>query len=91
MSNITVPELFYVSQIAADTHGHVGADMAALCSEAALQAIRKKMTLIDLEDECIDADLLDSMAVTMEDFQVNTHTGLCCSRSYVGVLVPRHL
>uniref|UniRef100_A0AAQ4R5E9 vesicle-fusing ATPase n=1 Tax=Gasterosteus aculeatus aculeatus TaxID=481459 RepID=A0AAQ4R5E9_GASAC len=52
-----------------NTHGHVGADMAALCSEAALQAIRKKMTLIDLEDECIDADLLDSMAVTMEDFQ----------------------
>uniref|UniRef100_A0AAQ4S3T7 Transitional endoplasmic reticulum ATPase n=1 Tax=Gasterosteus aculeatus aculeatus TaxID=481459 RepID=A0AAQ4S3T7_GASAC len=58
-----------LERIAADTHGHVGADMAALCSEAALQAIRKKMTLIDLEDECIDADLLDSMAVTMEDFQ----------------------
>uniref|UniRef100_A0A3Q1I515 Transitional endoplasmic reticulum ATPase n=1 Tax=Anabas testudineus TaxID=64144 RepID=A0A3Q1I515_ANATE len=51
------------------THGHVGADLAALCSEAALQAIRKKMTLIDLEDESIDADLLNSMAVTMDDFQ----------------------
>lgn len=45
--------------------------MAALCSEAALQAIRKKMTLIDLEDDSIDADLLNSMAVTMDDFKVS--------------------
>uniref|UniRef100_A0A8D3DWQ2 Transitional endoplasmic reticulum ATPase n=1 Tax=Scophthalmus maximus TaxID=52904 RepID=A0A8D3DWQ2_SCOMX len=50
-------------------HGHVGADLAALCSEAALQAIRKKMTVIDLEDESIDAELLNSLAVTMDDFQ----------------------
>lgn len=28
------------------------------------------MTLIDLEDETIDADLLNSLAVTMDDFQV---------------------
>lgn len=48
--------------------------MAALCSEAALQAIRKKMTLIDLDDETIDADLLNSLAVTMDDFQVYTNT-----------------
>ncbi len=48
----------------------MGADLAALCSEAALQAIRKKMTLIDLEDDSIDADLLNSMAVTMDDFKV---------------------
>lgn len=58
-----------LERIAAETHGHVGADLAALCSEAALQAIRKKMTLIDLEDETIDADLLNSLAVTMDDFQ----------------------
>lgn len=49
----------------------MGADLAALCSEAALQAIRKKMTLIDLEDDSIDADLLNSMAVTMDDFKVS--------------------
>ena len=61
-----------IKQIGSETHGHVGADLAALCSEAALQAIRKKMTLIDLEDESIDADLLNSLAVTMDDFQVNT-------------------
>lgn len=70
---MNVPELFNISQIATETHGHVGADVAALCSEAALQAIRKKMTLIDLEDESIDADLLNSLAVTMDDFQVHTY------------------
>ncbi|KAM7418850.1 hypothetical protein PAMA_016124 [Pampus argenteus] len=58
-----------LERIATETHGHVGADMAALCSEAALQAIRKKMILIDLEDESIDADLLNSLAVTMDDFR----------------------
>lgn len=72
-SNINPPDFYNIFQIATETHGHVGADLAALCSEAALQAIRKKMTLIDLEDESIDADLLNSMAVTMDDFQVQQH------------------
>ena len=58
-------------QVASETHGHVGADLAALCSEAALQQIREKMDLIDLEDETIDAEVLDSLAVTMDDFRVS--------------------
>ena len=44
--------------------------MAALCSEAALQQIREKMDLIDLEDDQIDAAVLDSLAVTQENFRV---------------------
>jgi transitional endoplasmic reticulum ATPase len=58
-----------LEQVAAETHGHVGADLAALCSEAALQQIREKMDLIDLEDETIDAEVLDGLAVTMENFR----------------------
>ncbi|VAH74678.1 unnamed protein product [Triticum turgidum subsp. durum] len=50
--------------IAKDTHGYVGADLAALCTEAALQCIREKMDVIDLEDDTIDAEILNSMAVT---------------------------
>lgn len=46
-----------LEQIAAETHGHVGADLAALCSEAALQQIREKMDLIDLDDDQIDAEV----------------------------------
>jgi len=41
-----------------------------LCSEAALQQIREKMDLIDLEDDQIDAEVLNSLAVTMENFRV---------------------
>lgn len=60
-----------LERVAAETHGHVGADLAALCSEAALQQIREKMDLIDLEEEQIDAQVLDSLAVTMENFRVS--------------------
>merc|ERR1711981_956316 len=58
-----------LEQVAAETRGHVGADLAALCSEAALQQIREKMDLIDLEDDTIDAEILDSLAVSMENFR----------------------
>ncbi|XP_037743958.1 transitional endoplasmic reticulum ATPase isoform X1 [Chelonia mydas] len=67
--NMKLAEDVDLEQVARETHGHVGADLAALCSEAALQAIRKKMNIIDLEDDTIDADILDAMAVTMDDFQ----------------------
>ncbi|KAJ1665085.1 AAA ATPase cdc48 [Coemansia sp. RSA 1813] len=58
-----------LEKIASDTHGFVGADVAALCSEAAMQQIRGKMDLIDLEEDEIDAAVLDSLAVTMDDFR----------------------
>jgi transitional endoplasmic reticulum ATPase len=58
-----------LEKIASESHGHVGADLAALCSEAALQQIREKMDLIDLEDDQIDAEVLNSLAVTMDNFR----------------------
>merc|ERR1712025_929616 len=57
-----------LEEIAANTHGFVGADLAQLCTEAALTCIREKMDLIDLDEETIDAEILDSMAVTQEHF-----------------------
>ncbi|XP_068309348.1 cell division cycle protein 48 homolog [Pyrus communis] len=60
-----------LERVAKDTHGFVGADLAALCTEAALQCIREKMDVIDLEDETIDAEVLNSMAVTNEHFQTS--------------------
>jgi len=57
-----------LEKISKETHGYVGADLAALCTEAALQCIREKMDVIDLEDETIDAEILNSMAVTNEHF-----------------------
>merc|ERR1711878_133800 len=67
--NMKLADDLDLEQVAAETHGHVGADLAALCSEAALQQIREKMDLIDLEDDTIDAEVLDSLAVSMENFR----------------------
>lgn len=66
--NMKLDEAVDLEKISKETHGYVGADLAALCTEAALQCIREKMDLIDLEDENIDAEVLDSMAITNEHF-----------------------
>ncbi|KAG6663941.1 hypothetical protein CIPAW_02G056700, partial [Carya illinoinensis] len=47
----------------------VGADLAALCTEAALlKCIREEMDVIDSEDESIKGDVPYSMNVTHEHF-----------------------
>merc|ERR1719194_253450 len=58
-----------LEQLAKETHGYVGADLAQLCTEAAMQCIREKMDVIDLDDDEIDAEILDSMAVSQENFR----------------------
>ena len=58
-----------LEQLAKETHGYVGADLAALSTEAAMQCIREKMDVIDLDDDEIDAEILDSMAVSQENFR----------------------
>eukprot|EP00268_Persea_americana_P042601 TRINITY_DN4264_c2_g1_i2.p1 TRINITY_DN4264_c2_g1~~TRINITY_DN4264_c2_g1_i2.p1 ORF type:complete len:799 (-),score=201.60 TRINITY_DN4264_c2_g1_i2:156-2552(-) len=66
--NMKLSEDVDLERIAKDTHGYVGADLASLCTEAALQCIREKMDIIDLEDESIDVEILNSMAVSNEHF-----------------------
>merc|ERR1712000_230004 len=58
-----------LEQVAAETHGYVGSDLASLCSEAAMQQIREKMDLIDLDEDTIDAEVLDALGVTQENFR----------------------
>uniref|UniRef100_A0A803L8I6 Uncharacterized protein n=1 Tax=Chenopodium quinoa TaxID=63459 RepID=A0A803L8I6_CHEQI len=67
--NMKLAEDVDLEKISKETHGYVGADLAALCTEGALQCIREKMDVIDLEDDTIDAEVLNSMAVTNEHFQ----------------------
>ncbi|CAA2990096.1 cell division cycle 48 homolog [Olea europaea subsp. europaea] len=67
--NMKLSDEVDLERIAKDTHGYVGADLAALCTEAALQCIREKMDVIDLEDDSIDAEILNFMALTNEHFQ----------------------
>jgi len=58
-----------LAAVAKDTHGFVGSDLAALCSEAALQCIREKMDIIDIDDDTIDAEVLEALCVTNEHFK----------------------
>jgi len=67
--NMKLSEDVDLAAVAKDTHGFVGSDMAALCSEAALQCIREKMDLIDIDDDTIDAEVLEALCVTNEHFK----------------------
>ena len=58
-----------LAAVAKDSHGFVGSDLAALCSEAALQCIREKMDIIDIDDDTIDAEVLEALAVSNEHFK----------------------
>ena len=66
--NMKLSEDVDLYKVAKDTHGFVGADLAQLCTEAGLQCIREKMDIIDIEDDKIDAEILNSMSVTNDHF-----------------------
>ncbi|MGP3667917.1 MAG: AAA family ATPase, partial [Candidatus Bathyarchaeota archaeon] len=57
-----------LEEIASITHGFVGADLAALCREAAMKTLRRFLPKIDLEKETIPTEILQQMEVTREDF-----------------------
>ncbi len=58
-----------LDELARVTHGFVGADIEALCKEAAMIALRRILPEIDLEAETIPAEVLDKIQVTREDFE----------------------
>ncbi len=57
-----------LDELARTTHGFVGADMAALTREAAIEAIRRIMPRLNLEDRTVPSEVLDTLSVTREDF-----------------------
>ena len=57
-----------LEKLANMTHGFSGADLAALCKEAAMRALRRVIPEIDLEAESIPAEVLNKIKVTMSDF-----------------------
>lgn len=57
-----------LAELARTTYGFVGADLAALTREAAIEAVRRIMPKLNLEERTIPADVLDELSVTREDF-----------------------
>jgi len=67
--NMKLEEAVDLEMIAGSTHGFVGADLAQLCTEAALNCIREQLEFIDIEEDEIDAEILDAMCVQQLHFQ----------------------
>ena len=57
-----------LDELARTTYGFVGADLAALAREAAIEAVRRIMPRLNLEERVIPPEVLDTLSVTREDF-----------------------
>lgn len=55
-------------EIADATHGFVGADLYALCKEAAMRTLERALPDLDVSED-IPADIVESLRVTREDFK----------------------
>jgi len=57
-----------LDELAALTHGFVGADMQSLTKEAAMKALRRVLPKINLEEKEIPQKILDELKVLKQDF-----------------------
>ena len=58
-----------LQELASELHGYTGADIKALCREAAMKALRRYLPEIDLEGDKISPEILESMEITNRDFR----------------------
>jgi transitional endoplasmic reticulum ATPase len=57
-----------LDDLARRTYGFVGADIAALTREAALEAVRRIMPKLNLAEQAIPTEILDALSVELRDF-----------------------
>ncbi|MGZ0746457.1 CDC48 family AAA ATPase [Haloparvum sp. AD34] len=67
--NMPLVDEIDLDEYAENTHGFVGADLESLAKESAMHALRRIRPNIDLESDEIDADVLESIQVTENDFK----------------------
>ncbi|SFC05130.1 transitional endoplasmic reticulum ATPase [Halobiforma haloterrestris] len=58
-----------LERLAENTHGFVGADLENLAKEAAMTAMRRVRPDLDLDQDEIDAETLEEIEVTVDDFK----------------------
>jgi len=58
-----------LQELAARFHGYTGADIKALCREAAMKSLRRCLPEIELEGEKISPEILEGMVITDGDFK----------------------
>ncbi|MFH1328573.1 MAG: AAA family ATPase, partial [Candidatus Bathyarchaeota archaeon] len=57
-----------IKKLSEMTHGYTGADVSALCREAAMKALRRYLPDISLGDEKVSQAMLQVMDIRMQDF-----------------------
>ncbi|RNJ64217.1 MAG: AAA family ATPase [Porphyrobacter sp. IPPAS B-1204] len=57
-----------LDELARVTHGFVGADIAALAREAAIEAVRRIMPRLDLDERTVPPEVLEDLCVSRDDF-----------------------
>ncbi len=67
--NMPLDKNVSISKMADITHGFVGADLSALCKEAAMSALRRILPNINLKEKTIDPKLIETLVVNMDDFR----------------------
>jgi transitional endoplasmic reticulum ATPase len=55
--------------LASELHGYTGADIKALCREAAMKALRRYIPEIDLEGEKVSPEMLEIIEIRNKDFK----------------------
>ena len=58
-----------IADLARRTYGFVGADLAALSREAAMEAVRRIMPRINTAEDTIPTEVLDALSVERRDFE----------------------
>ncbi len=66
--NMPIDESVSLDDLADRTNGFVGADISALCKEAAMKVLRRHLPEISFDDD-IPQEVLDGMSVTVQDFE----------------------
>ncbi len=71
MRGMPLDEDVDIEKLADITHGFVGADLQALCREAAMTALRKIFPQIDFSNSSIPHEILIELKICMDDFYVS--------------------
>ena len=66
--NMPLAEDVDLDELADITYGYVGADLAALCKEAAMRALRRVLPELDFEKSEIPPEIFEKLKVTRADF-----------------------
>lgn len=64
-----VTDEVHLADIAKRTHGFVGADLEAVCREAAMRSLRNVLPVINLEESKIPIETLNKIKITPHDFE----------------------